>query len=82
MEKSSLSRLSEFQELIQQLSLMMKVNQKLSDVLAEYDHRLYCLEEDNKRLLADYRAIDKKCLSLEKRYSEVLYKLSEVRNKS
>lgn len=81
MEKSSLSRLSEFQELIQQLSLMMKVNQKLSDVLAEYDHRLYCLEEDNKRLLADYRALDKKSLSLEKRYSELLYKLSELRLK-
>lgn len=81
MEKSSPSRLSEFQELIQQLSLMMKVNQSISNILAEFDQRLYCLEEDNKRLLATVRMLNNTVASLEKRYSEMLYKLSELRSR-
>lgn len=79
MEKSSPSKLSKLKEQVELLTLVVEVNQSVAAVLEEYSYRLYALEEDNKRLLADYRSLDQKYNSLNTRYSELLYKLAERR---
>lgn len=78
MEKSVVSRLANLRELVQLLSLSIQIQTEVSEILEENEKRLYSLEEDRRRLIADYRALDAKTQSLEKRYSELLYKLSDV----
>lgn len=78
MEKSAQFRLANLRELVSLLSLSVQIQTEISGILEEYEKRLYSLEEDRRRLLGDYRAIDSKCQSLEKRYSELLYKLSDI----
>lgn len=78
MEKSAPSRLANLRELVSLLSLSVQIQTETSGILEDYEKRLYSLEEDRKRLLADYRALDSKCQSLEKRYSELLYRLSDI----
>lgn len=81
MEKSVASRLSNLKELIQLLNISVQIQVETAALLEDYNSRLYSLDEDRKRLLASYRALDSKCQSLEKRYSELLYKFSEIRNR-
>lgn len=78
MEKSAPSRLANLRELVSLLSLSVQIQTEISGILEEYEKRLYSLEEDRRRLIADYRTVDMKCQSLEKRYSELLYKLSDM----
>ena len=73
MEKSSPSKLSKLKEQVQLLTLVVEVNQSVAAVLEEYSYRLYALEEDNKRLLANYRALDQQYNDLRPRYSELQY---------
>lgn len=82
MFKSSSSNLSNFRELVASLSLVVQIQAELSDILDDYDQRLCSLDEDRNRLLVDYRALETRCNSLEKRYSELLYKFSEVKQAS
>lgn len=79
MEKSVPSRLANLRELVALLSLSVQIQTEISAILEEYEKRIYSLEEDRKRLLANYRAIEDKNRSLEKRYSELLYKFAELR---
>lgn len=72
------SRLANLRELVTLLSLSVQIQTEVSVILDDYEKRLYSLEEDRRRLLADYRAMDSKCQSLEKRYAELLYKLSDI----
>lgn len=81
MEKSSKSKLSELSELLDQLRLSLKINVTISAILAEYEQRIYNLEEDNKMLMASYRKAQDRCTSLEHRYSELLYRVGEMRSK-
>lgn len=81
MEKSAPSRLANLKELVQHLSLSIQIQAEVSEILEELHIRLYSVEEDRKRLLETVRKQDEKYRSLEKRYSEVLYKLSEVISK-
>lgn len=81
MEKSAPSRLANLKELVQHLSLSIQIQAEVSEILEELHIRLYSVEEDRKRLLETVRKQDEKIRSLEKRYSEVLYKLSEVISK-
>lgn len=73
MEKSSPSKLSKLKEQVELLTLVVEVNQSVAAVLEEYSYRLYALEEDNKRLLANYRALDQHYNDLRTRYSELQY---------
>lgn len=73
MEKSSPSKFAEYKELVEQLSLVIKVNQSTAAVLEEYSYRLYALEQDNMRLLASYRSMEQKYIDLKNRYSELQY---------
>ena len=82
MARSAPSKLANLRELVSTLQLSVQIQAEIADILDEYDQRLYSLDEDRKRLLGDYRALDNKCQSLEKRYSELLYRFSEVRQKS
>lgn len=73
MEKSSPSKFAEYKELVEQLSLVIKVNQSTAAVLEEFSYRLYALEQDNLRLLACYRSMEQKYIDLKTRYSELQY---------
>lgn len=79
MERSVPSRLANLRELVSLLSLSVQIQAEISSILEDYEKRVYSLEEDRRRLLADYRAMDSKCQSLEKRYSELLYKVAELK---
>lgn len=81
MEKSAPSRLANLKELVQHLSLSIQIQAEVSEILEELHIRLYSVEEDRKRLLETVRKQEDKIRSLEKRYSEVLYKLSVVVSK-
>ena len=81
MEMSAPSRLSNLRELVGLLSLSVQVQQEVSAVLEEHEKRIYSLEEDRRRLLANYRALEDKSASLEKRYSELLYRFAELKSR-
>ena len=81
MERSSKSKLCELNELLDQLRLSLKVNVTISSILAEYEQRIYNLEENEKMLQASYRRAQERLTSLEHRYSELLYRFSENRTK-
>lgn len=82
MEQQKPSRLSNLRELVALLSLSVQIQGESAAIFEDYEHRIYSLEEDRKRLIADYRALQSRCNSLEKRYSELLYKLSDLKNGS
>ena len=81
MEKSAPSRLANLKELVQHLSLSIQLQAEVSEILEDMHKRLYSVEEDRKRLVETVRKQDDKIRSLEKRYSECLYKLTEVLHK-
>ncbi len=78
MAKVSSPKLSNLRELLATLGIAFQIQTETADILEEYHNRIYSLEEDRKRLVADYKALDGRCSSLEKRYSELLYRFSEV----
>lgn len=79
MEKSLPSKLANLKELVHLLSLSVQIQTEVSSILDEISMRIYSLEQDRERLLADYRECSSKLRSLERRYSELLYKFSELR---
>ena len=79
MDRSTPSRLANLRELVSLLSLSVQVQTEIAGILEDYERRLYSLEEDRKRLLGNYRALEEKNISLEKRYSELLYRYSELK---
>ena len=81
MEKSSPSRLFETRALVAQLGLSYKIFDQILDLLDDYDVRLYALQEDKKRLLADYRQLSQELALVRKQYTEALYKISELSGK-
>lgn len=81
MAKSAPSRLANLRELVATVQLSFQVQAEITAILEDYEMRIYSLEEDRRRLLADYKVLSDKNRSLETRYSEVLYRLSELNNK-
>lgn len=73
------SRLQNLRELVNLLGLSVQISGETSAILEEMHHRLYSLEEDRRRLIADYNALDRRCQSLEHRYSELLMRFSEFK---
>lgn len=73
------SRLANLQELTALLSLSVQIQAESAALLEEFEKRIFSLEEDRKRLLADYKALWTAKQSLEKRYSELLYHLSQLK---
>lgn len=78
MARSVPSKLANLRELVAALSLTVQIQAEIADILEDYEQRLYSLDEDRKRLVAVTRDLEGRCSSLEKRYSELLYKFSEV----
>lgn len=81
MEKSLPSKVANLKELVQLLSLSVQIQTEVSSILEEVSLRIYSLEQDRVRLLADYREVSSKLRSLEHRYSELLYKFSDLRDR-
>lgn len=79
MEKSAPSKLSNLKELVSLLSLSVQIQTEISSILEDYHLRIYSLEQDRERLQATVRDHSAKLQSLEKRYSELLYKFSELK---
>lgn len=79
MEKSTISRLANLKELVAHLSLSIQIQTEVSAILEEISIKMYSLDEDRKKLLELTRQQDGKIRSLEKRYSELLYKFSDLR---
>ena len=79
MEKKVPSKLANLRELVALLSTSVQIQTEIADILDDYDRRMYSLEEDRKRLLATNRQQANDIASLQKRYSELLYKFSEFR---
>lgn len=79
MERKAPSKLANLRELVALLSTAVQIQTEIADILDDYDRRLYSLEEDRKRLLATNRQQANDIASLQKRYSELLYKFSEFR---
>lgn len=79
MEKKAPSKLANLRELVALLSTSVQIQSEIADILDDYDRRLYSLEEDRKRLLATNRQQANDIVSLQNRYSQLLYKFSEVR---
>lgn len=75
------SRLNNLRELVSLLGLSVQIQAESAAIFEEYDQRIYSLEEDRKRLLADYKALQSRCQSLEKRYSELIYRFSELKDR-
>lgn len=76
--KTSPSRVSNLRELIASLGLTVHIQAEIADILEDYEKQMFALIEDNKRHRANYRALEDRCNSLDKIYSELLYKFSEA----
>lgn len=74
------SRFSELRALVAQLGGSYKVYCEIIDIIDDLYIRLYALQEDNKRILANYRSQDQQIKSLRDQYSELLYRLSDIKN--
>ena len=81
MEKSNPSRLAELNELLDQLRLSLKINVTISAILAEYESRIYTLEQNYIAIHTAYRTSQDNLSSLEHRYSDLLYRISQLRSK-
>lgn len=79
MERSVTSRLSNLKSLLATLTASVQADNEIAAILEEYQVQIYSLQEDRKRLLATVRDQDQRIRSLETRYSELLYKLSELK---
>ena len=79
MEKFAPSRFAKVKELIDQLRISVQLDFEMTAILEDLHGLVYAVQEDNKRLVATVRRQDERINSLEKRYSELLFKLSEVK---
>lgn len=79
MDRSPPSRFSRVKELLEQLRIHVELNVEMTAILEEMFQRMYAVDEDNKRLRATVRVHEGKIVSLEKRYSELLFKFSEFK---
>lgn len=76
------SRFSRVKELLEQLRIHVELDAEMTAILEEMFQRMYAVDEDNKRLTATVRVQEGKIASLEKRYSELLFKFSEFKQSS
>lgn len=72
-----MDKISYLRDLISKLNIHNQISNEISDILSDVDVRLYSLEEDRKRLLNHCRELDNKIFSLEKSFSEFVYKVSK-----
>ena len=71
-----MDKISYLRDLISKLNLHNQIQNEISDILSDVEVRLYSLDEDRKRLLLHCRELDNKIFSLEKSFSEFVYKFS------
>lgn len=74
------SKLANLKELVGLLSLSAQVQREISDILSDFEADIYRLTEDNKRLIATVRKQDERIKSLEHRYSDLLYRIAELKH--
>lgn len=72
------SRVAYLQSLLDSLQLNSQIYTEIKSILEDFEIRMYSLDEDRKRLVALSRTHSEHIASLEKRLSEVLYRLSAV----
>lgn len=79
MERSFLSKLFDLRDHLATLSLQATVQREITDILEEVESRLYAVEQDRNLLLGQQKAMKDQIASLNARYSEILYALSDRR---
>lgn len=79
MERSALSKLSDLRDHLAQLQLNATVQREMFEVLEEVEKRLYAVEQDKNLLQGSVKAMKDQIASLNTRYSEILYALSDRR---
>lgn len=79
MERSAISRLANLRQLIASASLNATIQKELFDLVEELETRLYATEQDIQLLKGSQKAQAEKIHSLETRYSQILYALSDRR---
>lgn len=79
MERSALSKLSDLRDHLAQLQLNATVQREMFEVLEEVEQRLYAAEQDTRLLQGHIKGMKDQITSLNTRYSEILYALSERR---
>lgn len=72
------SRVAYLQSLLDSLQLNSQIYTEIKSILEDFEIRMYSLDEDRKRLVALSRTHTEQIASLEKRLSEVLYRLAAV----
>lgn len=79
MERSALSKLSDLGDQIKQAYRAGCIQKDMFDFLCELEARLYATEQDLQLAKGRLKAQDERIQSLETRYSQVLYALSDRR---
>lgn len=79
MERSVLSRFADLRSRIEQLNLSSSIQRDMEDILEEMEKRLYAVEQDNNLLQGHIKGMKEQLASLNHRYSELLYALSDRR---
>lgn len=79
MEETSTSKIASFREHLSSVLSTASLLQEVSTILVKFDLDINSLKADIKRLSDELSASQKENEVLKTKYSEVLYKLSEVR---
>lgn len=80
MESKLPSSFTRVRELIEQLKLCSQLDTEMTNILENIYTHMYGIEENYRRLSETSRKHNEKIASLEKRYSELLYALGNLRS--
>lgn len=73
------SSFTRVRELIEHLRICSQLDSEMTNILEDVYKHLYGIEENYKRLLETSRKHDSQLASLEKRYSELMYVLRDIK---
>lgn len=76
---SAMTKLQNIKAMVDTITLANDLLQEMSSLLEEQSVQLYSLDQDRKRLLQKTLLQEQKIQSLEKRYSDLLYHIHELK---
>lgn len=79
MENKLPSSFTRVRELIEQLRICSQIDTEMTNILENIYSHMYGIEENYKRMLESSRQHDQKLASLEKRYSELMFFIRDLK---
>lgn len=79
MENKLPSSFTRVRELIEQLRICSQIDTEMTNILENIYSHMYGIEENYKRMLETSRVHDQKLVSLEKRYSELMFYIRDLK---